>query len=146
MEEDKTLPLDAMNHVVDEKDEGLAEHRASHETGEHFLSFARRLVTRLGGERAAASSQLHSSPKSMDKSRIIVDALCPNRCSYPGVDLSTAEIIWRHEASLEDRELTPMLCDVKDAFHRFRVRDWLALLFGSGPASSLELCQVLSGA
>lgn len=83
-----------------------------------------------------------------EKCRVIVDARQANRAFArpPTVELASFETFARLEVELpsgdlhEERvPLTLGMCDIKDAFHRFRLREGLARYFGVGRATAKEL-------
>ena len=82
------------------------------------------------------------------QSRIIVDARRANRvfARPPAVELSSAETFGRIEVVLPANGSTECgdylalgLCDIRDAFHRFRMRPSLAEYFGLGVVTAKEM-------
>ena len=97
--------------------------------------------------------QLHICRQELGKQfRIIIDARRANclLASPPGLDLCTAESVAHFENSsdvLNDDTASALafgMWNVRDAFHRCRMSDGLALYFGLGTATASELIIVVS--
>ena len=115
-----------------------------------FLSLMRALL-RIGlvlpvktGSTMESAALFFVRKPGKEKSRIIVDARRANRrfARPPSVQLSTAETFSKWEAMADDnaeQQLAMGVCDIKDAFHRFRLRRDLACYFGLGKATAMEV-------
>ena len=64
-----------------------------------------------------------------EQSKIISMLVGPSPVRNPAQMSLVEETSRRHDVSPESQALTLRMCDVKDALHRFRMRDWLALWF-----------------